>query len=150
MIVTLKQKEIELAVKRFLAAKLGVAADMNFEITFAATRGDNGLTATVDLEEADDAVLAAPMAKPAKPVVQTNQGAVVDAQAQAHKPALAVVAPAVQPAAAEVVTTSANALFSSAAAEAVETAPVEVAADTEGTVVVEEAAAPVKTTSLFG
>lgn len=89
MIVTLKQKEIELAIKRFLAGKLGVAEGMNFDITFAATRGDNGLTATVDLEEADEeAPVAAPKSKP----VVTNPAPAV-AASPAASPIAAAFAP---------------------------------------------------------
>ena len=54
MIVTLRQHEIESAVRAKLAAMLGVAQGVNFAITFNSGRGDNGLTATVDLEARED------------------------------------------------------------------------------------------------
>lgn len=67
MIVTLTQREIEQAVRAFIANKLP-GSPANFPIEFINSRAPNGLSATVDL----DATEAAPQQQvPAsKPVVQ--------------------------------------------------------------------------------
>jgi hypothetical protein len=66
MIITLNQTQIEEAITDYVNARLVVAEGHRLDIDLRATRGDNGFTATIEINRADAPVqAAAPAAAPA-------------------------------------------------------------------------------------
>lgn len=144
MQIILVQTEVEQALRNYVASRLTLAVGTTFSIDLAATRGANGITATIDLVEPGQTppvAAPAPVGKLAgvKPetapkaveAVQTTQvaSAAVATQEQATAPAADVAETAATPAAEETETATAA-------------APVEAAQTGE--------AAPAGTKSLFG
>lgn len=147
MQIILVQTEVEQALRNYVASRLTLAVGTTFSIDLAATRGANGITATIDLVEPGQTppvAAPAPVGKLAgvKPetapkaveAVQTTQvaSAAVATQEQATAPAADVVETAVTAAA--------------PAAEETETATAAAPAEAAQT----GEAAPAGTKSLFG
>lgn len=144
MQIILVQTEVEQALRNYVASRLTLAVGTTFSIDLAATRGANGITATIDLVEPGQTppvAAPAPVGKLAGVKPETAAKAVEAVQATQVAPAAVATQEQATAPAADVAETAAT-----PAAEETETATPAATAEAAQT----GEAAPAGTKSLFG